>query len=250
MNENNPCGGPVDRDVSIILPTYNESGNILTLIDRIEASVPEGWRYSILVVDDNSPDGTYEIVRKRADVDPRVRAILRTEDRGFAKSIRHGIEQADTARIIVMDSDLTHDPLDIPRLLHVGEVYDIVSGSRFCAGGRMVDTFHYVASMLFNWGLRLLIGTQVQDNLGGYFTARREVILKLPVDAIFYGYGEYYFRLLHFAQHAGHSIVEIPSSYLLRGTGKSKSNWSRMIRTYSMAAIKLRMQTSRLNRTP
>jgi dolichol-phosphate mannosyltransferase len=188
-------------------------------------------------------------VRKRAECDPNVRAILRTDDRGFAKSIRHGIEQADSPRIIVMDSDLTHDPFEIPRLLHVGEVYDIVSGSRFCAGGRMVDMYHYLASMLFNWSLRLLIGTQVQDNLGGYFTARRDLIMKLPVDEIFYGYGEYYFRLLHFAQHAGHSIVEIPSSYLLRGTGKSKSNWFRMVRTYSMAAIKLRLLIWRLNRT-
>lgn len=241
-------GAAADKYVSIILPTYNECGNILPLIDRIEAAVPAGWRYRIIVVDDNSPDGTCNVVERRAEHDPNVRAIRRTEDRGFAKSIRHGIEQADSPRIIVMDSDLTHDPLEIPRLLHVGEVYDIVSGSRFCAGGRMVDSYHYVASMLFNWGLRLLIGTQVQDNLGGYFTARRDVILKLPVDDIFYGYGEYYFRLLHFAQHAGHSIVEIPSSYLLRGTGKSKSNWLRMIRTYSLAAIKLRVLIWQLNK--
>lgn len=249
MNQSNPKGAAAEKDVSIILPTYNEAGNILTLVDRIEAAVPEGWRYRILVVDDSSPDGTYDVVRKRAERDPNVRAILRTDDRGFAKSIRHGIEQADSPRIIVMDSDLTHDPLEIPRLLHVGEVYDIVSGSRFCAGGRMVDMYHYLASMLFNWSLRLLIGTQVQDNLGGYFTARRDLIMKLPVDEIFYGYGEYYFRLLHFAQHAGHSIVEIPSSYLLRGTGKSKSNWFRMVRTYSAAAIKLRLLIWRLNRT-
>ena len=112
-------------------------------------------------------------------------------------------------------------------MLHVGQIYDIVSGSRFCAGGRMVDTFHYVVSMLFNWSLRVLIGTQVQDNLGGYFTARRDVVLNLPVDEIFYGYGEYYFRLLHFAQYAGHSIVEIPSSYLLRGAGKASPTGSR-----------------------
>ncbi len=93
-----------------------------------------------------------------------------------------------------------------------------------------------------------MIGTQVQDNLGGYFTVHRNVVLKLPLDEIFYGYGEYYFRLLHFAQQAGCSIVEIPSSYLLRGTGKSKSNWMRMIRTYSLSAIKLRISIARSNR--
>ena len=119
MNQNSPSSAAAEKDVSIILPTYNEAGNILTLVDRIEAAVPEGWRYRIVVVDDSSPDGTYDIVRKRAEQDPNVKAILRTEDRGFAKSIRHGIEQADSPRIIVMDSDLTHDPLEIPRLLHV-----------------------------------------------------------------------------------------------------------------------------------
>lgn len=234
-----------DNSISIILPTYNEAGNILALIDKIEAAVPVGWRYEILVMDDNSPDGTFELARQRAEHDPNVKAIRRTSDRGFARSIRDGIERAHASRIIVMDSDLTHDPVEIPRLLHVGEIFDIVSGSRFCAGGRMVDTAHYVASMIFNWGLRILIGTQVQDNLGGYFTARRGAILKLPLDEIFYGYGEYYFRLLHFAQHAGYSIVEIPSSYMLRGTGKSKSNWLRMLRTYSLSAIRLRIRIAR-----
>jgi dolichol-phosphate mannosyltransferase len=234
-----------DNRVSVILPTYNEAGNILTLIDRIQAAVPAGWGYEILVMDDQSPDGTFELARQRSERDPTVKAVLRTANRGFAKSIRDGIERANGARIIVMDSDLTHDPAEISRLLHVGEMFDIVSGSRFCAGGRMVDTAHYIASMVFNWGLRVLIGTQVQDNLGGYFTARRSTILKLPLDEIFYGYGEYYFRLLHFAQHAGYSIVEIPSAYMLRGTGKSKSNWLRMIRTYSLAAIQLRIRIAR-----
>ncbi len=240
--------GRIPRNVSIILPTYNESGNIETLIDRITRAIPSAWDYEILVMDDNSPDGTYEIACKCAARDPKVKAILRTGERGFARSIRDGIERASSSTIVVMDSDLTHDPADIPKLLHVGEIFDFVSGSRFCAGGRMVDTAHYIFSMMFNWGLRLLIGTQVQDNLGGYFTARRDVVLSLPLDDIFYGYGEYYFRLLHFAQHAGYSIVELPSAYLLRGTGTSKSNWMRMIRTYSVAAIKLRVKISRLDR--
>lgn len=102
--------------------------------------------------------------------------------------------------------------------------------------------------MLFNWSLRLLLRTQVQDNLGGYFTARREMILQLPPNEIFYGYGEYYFRLLYFAQKAGHSIVEIPSAYLLRGTGTSKSNWLKMFWSYSLAAVRLRLSVPRRDR--
>jgi dolichol-phosphate mannosyltransferase len=242
MMQAEPWASDSPRSVSVILPTYNEAGNILPLINGIKAAMPDGWNYEILVMDDASPDGTLGVVQKAFPSDPSVRAILRTKDRGFAKSIHQGIEQARLERVIVMDSDLTHDPAEISRLLHVGEIYDIVSASRFCAGGRMVDTSHYLISMLYNWMLRLLLRTQVQDNLGGYFTARRSALLGLPADKIFYGYGEYYFRLLHFAQRAGMSIVEIPAWYLARGTGKSKSNWLRMIRTYTTAALALRLR--------
>lgn len=228
------------RSVSVVLPTYNESRNIVKLVGAVAANIPPGWEYQILVVDDNSPDDTLGAVNREFEDDPRVVPILRTEDRGFAKSIRTGIERASGERIVVMDSDLTHDPVEISKLLHVGDVYDFVSGSRFCAGGRMVDTTHYLLSMGYNWLLRLLIRTQVQDNLGGYFTTRREMLLGLPLDEIFFGYGDYYFRLLHFVQKSGYSIVEVPAAYLMRSEGMSKSNWGRMLVTYTLGAIRLK----------
>jgi dolichol-phosphate mannosyltransferase len=232
--------------VSIVLPTYNEVDNIVPLVRAIQAAVPQAVDYEILIMDDCSPDGTYEAVRREFVHDIRVKPLLRRHDRGFAKSIREGIERATGERVIIMDSDFTHDPREIPRLLHVGEVYDIVSGSRFCAGGRMIDTTHYVISMLYNWMLRLVLRTQVQDNLGGYYTARRLSLLALPLEEIFYGYGDYYFRLLHFAQRAGMSIIEIPAEYVPRATGKSKSNWLRMLATYTMAAVQLKWRIRRM----
>lgn len=234
------------RSVSVILPTYNESGNIVRLVTAVATNIPAGWDYQILVVDDNSPDDTLGAVKRAYSNDPRVVPILRTEDRGFAKSIRAGIERASGEHIVVMDSDLTHDPVEVPKLLHVGDMYDFVSGSRFCAGGRMVDTTHYLLSMGYNWLLRLLIRTQVQDNLGGYFTARREMLLSLPLDEIFFGYGDYYFRLLHFVQKSGYSIVEVPAAYLLRSEGNSKSNWWRMLVTYTLGAIRLKRRIQQM----
>jgi len=156
--------------VSVVLPTYNESGHIVDLVKNVIDNIPSGWEYEIFVVDDNSPDHTHDVVTNAFRDNPSVIAVLRTFDRGFAKSIRTGIERASGNQIIVMDSDFTHDPVEIPRLLQVGAVYDIVSGSRFCAGGRMMDTAHYLASMLYNWFVRIVIRTQIQDNLGGYFT--------------------------------------------------------------------------------
>jgi dolichol-phosphate mannosyltransferase len=234
--------------VSVILPTFNEAANIVDLVYAIKVAIPARWDYEVLVVDDSSTDGTYETVRKAFGSDNRVVPMLRAQDPGLAKSIRCGLESARGGRIIVMDSDFTHDPIEIPRLLHVGEVYDIVSGSRFCAGGRMGDVGHYISSMLYNWAIRVILRTQVQDNLGGYFTAHREALLKLPLDEIFFGYGDYYFRLLHFAQCARMSIVEIPAVYLPRTTGKSKSNWLRMILQYTTAAIRLKLRVWQIER--
>ena len=128
--------------VSVILPTYNESGNIVALVQEILKVMPTGIEPEVIVVDDNSPDQTFKIAEDAFAADPRVRVLLRTEDRGLAKSIRTGIEKATGDQVIVMDTDFTHDPQEIPRLLHVGIMYDIVSGSRFCSGGQgSIDVF-------------------------------------------------------------------------------------------------------------
>ena len=236
------------KSVSVILPTFNEVDNIATLVRAVGAAIPAGWQYEILVVDDNSPDGTFQAVQNAFADDVRVVPILRITNRGFANSIRAGLERATGVRVVVMDSDFTHDPVEIPRLLHVGEIYDIVSGSRFCSGGRMEDLGHYISSMLYNWIIRVVLHTQVQDNLGGYFTARRADLMRLPLDKIFFGYGDYYFRLLHFAQWERMSIVEIPAAYLRRTLGKSKSNMFRMVINYTIAAVRLRLQIRQMIR--
>lgn len=225
--------------VSVILPTYNESGNIVPLVNEIINSIPKSWDYEIIVVDDNSPDGTYFLVEQTFQVNHRVHPILRTIDRGFAKSIRTGLELARGTKVIVMDTDFTHQPVEIPRLLHISTYYDIVSGSRFCPGGNMQSTRHYLASFLFNLFIRLILRTQIQDNLGGYFIIDRKKLFSLPFDEIFYGYGEYFFRLLHFAQMNNLSIVEIPAYYQSRKSGKSKSGFFRMFYTYTSASLKL-----------
>src|SRR5262249_19003338 len=213
------------RKVSVVLPTYNEAGNIVRLVGAILAAAPAGWQPEIIVVDDNSPDGTHASVLAAYGQDARVQAVLRTTDRGFAKSIRAGIERSTGERIIVMDTDFTHDPVEIPRLLHVGEIYDLVSCSRFCAGGRMQDNAHYLASLLYNWLLRAILRTQVQDNLGGYFTITKRALERLPFDRIFFGYGDYFFRLIYFAEKSGYKIVEIPAEYKTRTAGRSKSSF-------------------------
>jgi len=229
--------------VSVILPTYNEAGNIIGLVEEILANIPSDVEPEILIVDDDSPDNTYTVAKNAFATNPAVRLILRTEDRGFAKSIREGIEQASGDFVIVMDTDFTHDPVEIPRLLHIARIYDIVSGSRFCAGGNMQDKTHYLSSLAYNWLLRAMLHTQLQDNLGGYFVMKRETILSLPLDEIFHGYGDYFFRLLYFAQRRGLKVIEIPAIYRVRTYGSSKSNFLKMLFSYSRAAMQLRLSS-------
>lgn len=227
----------------MILPTYNEAGNIIGLVEEILANIPSDVEPEILIVDDDSPDNTYTVAKNAFATNPAVRLILRTEDRGFAKSIREGIEQASGDFVIVMDTDFTHDPVEIPRLLHIARIYDIVSGSRFCAGGNMQDKTHYLSSLAYNWLLRAMLHTQLQDNLGGYFVMKRETILSLPLDEIFHGYGDYFFRLLYFAQRRGLKVIEIPAIYRVRTYGSSKSNFLKMLFSYSRAAMQLRLSS-------
>ena len=227
--------------VSVILPTYNEAGNIVELINQIIQSIPSDWGYEIIAVDDNSPDQTHQIVRNAFADNKNVVPVLRTKDRGFAFSIRCGIERATGNQILVMDTDFTHDPAEIPKLLHVGKIYDIVSASRFCAGGNMQDLRHYLASMGYNWFMRIILRTQVQDNLGGYFTITKNKLEQLPYDLVFFGYGDYFFRLLHYAQKMAMTIVEIPAQYRTRKEGASKSNFLKMLFAYTRAMLLLKL---------
>ena len=233
--------------LSVILPTYDESGNIVRLIETILRVVPDNWDCEIVVVDDDSPDGTYELVTRTFKDNPAVVALKRTADRGLAYSIRAGLEIATGDQFIVMGTDFTHDPVEIPKMLHLTEYFDIVSGSRFCAGGSMSSTRHYVASFSYNLILRVILRTQIQDNLGGYFTIKRKYLEGLPFDTIFYGYGDYFFRLLHYAQKKGLSIIEIPAHYHRREAGKSKSNFFRLLFSYSLAVIRFKLSYPRID---
>ena len=225
--------------VSVVLPTYNEAGNIVSLVEKILSVMPTGIQPEVIVVDDESPDNTYKIARQKFELVREVRIFRRTDDRGLAKSIRYGIEQATGDYVIVMDTDFTHDPAEIPRMIQVGEIYDIVSGSRFCAGGNMEEKAHYIASFIYNLILRIIIRTQVQDNLGGFFLIKRKNLKLLPFEKIFYGYGDYYFRMIYYAEKKNYSIIEIPTFYANRRKGKSKSNFIKLLFTYSCSAFRL-----------
>jgi dolichol-phosphate mannosyltransferase len=230
-------------EVSVIVPTYNEADSIVALVTDILRSAPHAGE--VVLVDDDSPDGTAARAREAFSGNARVRVIVRTTDRGFAKSIRTGIEAARAPLVLVMDSDFNHDPSDIPRLVGVSPYADIVSGSRFAPGGNMPDRSRYLASLLYNFAIRIVLRTQVQDNLCGFFVMRRELVLALPLDAIFFGFGDYFYRLIHFAQRRRYSIIEIPIVLGARRAGTAKSRAVRVFAQYTIALIRFRAKLGR-----
>ena len=235
------------RSVAVVIPTYNEAGNIVPLIEQIIQHVGAKYQLEVIVVDDSSPDGTARIALDRFVLDNRIRVIQRTEDKGLGSAVGHGMSLATSDVVVGLDADLTHNPSQIPDMVHVCERFDLVSGSRFAAGGSMQDKAHYFSSFVFNLWIRILLGTQIQDNLAGFFVVRRHVLDELPHEKIFFGYGDYFIRLLYFAQRSGSSVIEIPTHYTLRTSGSSKSNYLKMVWTYTSAVINLLVSSKRLS---
>lgn len=229
--------------VSVILPSYNERDNILGLISGIIRAVRsvKGWRVEIIVVDDNSPDGTAQAVRKQFG--SSVRLIVRKNKRGLADAIADGIGKAKGEVIIGMDADGNHDPVYIPELLRGLTSADLVVGSRFVRGGGMPGAWRYTTSWLFNRCLHLM-GFPVVDSTSGFYAIKTRLLRQLGLTGIYYGYGEYHLRLVWLAKRHGLRVAEIPVMYGNRTYGQSKSRLPIMLVTYTRTALQLIQQTT------
>ncbi|MEM7536689.1 MAG: glycosyltransferase [Chloroflexota bacterium] len=258
---------PLKPDVSIILPTYNERDNICDLIDAIcvelqaspndihPATHPK--QFEILVMDDNSPDGTAAVVRDRYNLGEdnvgalqemgmlylHVRTAENGQEKGLANSIIDGLQRATGHTLVVMDTDFNHDPAMIPQMVDLLRYYDLVIGSRFVMKGGMEDTGRYWASFAYNVFIRTLFHSQIQDNLSGFFAVRQERLFELQpdFDKIFYGYGDYFIRLLYVAWRSDWEILEVPVFYILRRHGDSKTGFWSIFQQYTRAVLKLRV---------
>ncbi|MHC4322201.1 MAG: glycosyltransferase, partial [Planctomycetota bacterium] len=174
---------------SVILPTFNEKGNIDDLIGEICTVLDrEKIVFEIIVVDDNSPDGTAESVREKFANDSRVRLFVRIEERGLATAIKYGIEQSKGDIIVTMDTDFNHNPRMLPQFIEFLKYYDMVIGSRFVLGGGMEDRFRYYCSAVYTIWLRFFLGIHIKDKLSGFFSIKKDYLKTLEMDSIFSGY--------------------------------------------------------------
>lgn len=222
--------------MSVVLPTYNERGNVGRLIRSVREAVADFFELEILVVDDDSPDGTAEVAK---DAGPGVRVVVRRGERGLASAVRRGIEEARGDVVVVMDSDFNHQPEVIPQMVDFLRYYDLVTGSRFTVGGGMEDRGRYLLSFCFNLFCRLVLRTNLQDHLSGFFAAERPRLLDLDRDGIFTGYGDYFIRMLWQWLRRGRSVLEVPVYYAARSEGESKTKFFRTFVRYTAAVLRV-----------
>jgi dolichol-phosphate mannosyltransferase len=228
--------------LSIILPTYNEKDSIVLLVDEILSILgKENIDHEIIIVDDNSPDGTYDHLLQSFSENPRIRPLLRKEEKGLATAILHGIRNATGDRILVMDTDFNHPPKLIPLLVKITDYFDIASGSRYVIGGGMDTSFgRYIGSNIFNKFIHYTLWVKTTDNLSGFYAFKKEILENTDLESIFYGYGDYYIRFLYVMQKQNKFILEVPVVYENRKGGLSKTNLKNEIIRYTRTVLKIR----------
>lgn len=209
--------------VFIMIPTYNESENIRSLLKLIlEIKAP----LEVVVVDDNSPDGTAAIVREIKESEPRVHLLFRECEKGrgsagiagFHYALDHGADA-----VIEMDADLSHDPKNIPEFIECIRMYDVVVGSRFVPGGRNVrrSFIRNFVTWAANRYIRLILKLKIRDATSGYRCFRREVLEALDMSSAISVGPAVVQELLYKSVMLGFSVHEIPITFVDRHRGIS-----------------------------
>jgi dolichol-phosphate mannosyltransferase len=234
----------------VVLPTYNERENLPNMVPAILA---QGEHFDVLVVDDNSPDGTGKLADDLATANTRVTVLHRSGKRGLGTAYVDGFKQA-LARgydfVFEMDSDFSHDPADLPRLLAAAQTADLIIGSRWVAGGgarnwSWLRTFISRGGSMF---ARFVLGLPISDLTSGFKCFRREVLASLNLDGI--GSNGYAFQVEvnYLCSLRGYRIAEVPITFVDRRVGKSKMSTGIVVEAMLMV-VKYRLYGARSERS-
>ena len=216
----------------LILPTFDEAENIEAIVRAalavLERAAPE--RHRILIVDDDSPDGTGRIADRLAAEHEAVEVLHRTVREGLGPAYLAGFARAldgGAGHILEMDSDFSHDPGDLARLLAAAQEADLVLGSRYVAGGGVSDwgRVRRLVSRGGSWYARKILGLDVRDLTGGFKCFRREVLEAIDLPTIRSRGYAFQVELTHRAINAGFRVVELPIVFRDRRLGRSKMTW-------------------------
>jgi len=212
--------------MSVILPTYNEKDNIEPLIEKTFQAL--GDAAEVIVVDDNSPDGTAKVVEGLSRSYARLRLLRRTAERGLVSALRAGVTMAQTDIVAWMDCDLSMPPALFSLFSEkIGEGYDMVFGSRFVEGGGVEiitgskDTvLAYLLSRALNAWVRAWLDPGIRDYTSGFVAVRKKVVEEIGLRG---DYGEYFIALAYLAKKRGYRLLEVPYISRPRRMGISKT---------------------------
>jgi dolichol-phosphate mannosyltransferase len=213
----------------LVLPTYNEAVNLEPFVEAVRGRLPASAR--ILVVDDNSPDGTGELADRLAERLDSVSVLHRNLKEGlgpaYVAGFRHALA-AGAGLVLEMDSDFSHDPAYLPRLLEAGERADLAIGSRYVDGGGVSDwsPLRRAVSRGGSAYARLVLGLEVRDLTGGFKCFRREVLEAIDLDSIESRGYAFQVEMTYRAIQLGFDVVEVPIVFRERRAGTSKMGGS------------------------
>jgi dolichol-phosphate mannosyltransferase len=209
----------------LVLPTYNEAANIAAIVAAARKSLPADAR--ILIVDDSSPDGTGEIADRLAAADPGIEVLHRADKEGLGPAYIAGFRRALVGGadfVLEMDSDFSHDPADLPRLLAAAGSVDLVIGSRYIAGGGVADWGPLRRAISRGGSLyaHLVLGLGVHDLTGGFKCFRRKTLEAIDLDAVSAKGYAFQIEMTYRAVEAGATVREVPIVFRDRQAGDSK----------------------------
>ncbi|HWO15360.1 MAG TPA: polyprenol monophosphomannose synthase [Solirubrobacterales bacterium] len=209
----------------LVLPTYNEAENIEPFVEAVRDKLPASAR--VLIVDDNSPDGTGRIADRLAAEHENVEVLHRPHKEGLGPAYIAGFRRAlagGAGLVLEMDSDFSHDPAYLPRLLEAAERADLVLGSRYVPGGGVSDwgALRRAVSQGGSAYARLVLGVGVRDLTGGFKCFRREVLEAIDLDTIEARGYAFQVEMTFRAIRAGFRVIEVPIVFRDRQAGTSK----------------------------
>lgn len=227
------------KKYSLILPCYNEYKNLRLLIPLIHKCFNKS-NYQIIIVDDDSEDFTIKNLKSEFKSNNKIKYILRKKNRSLGLSIKEGIKKSNGNIIIVMDTDFNHSPKDLKKMisLYNKNNYDLICGSRFIKDGFSTTRFRHFCSKIFNLFVNLITRGKFSDNMSGFFIIKKSFLNKM-LDKIFYGYGDFYIRLLFYMQKKEIRALEVPVKYEPRKFGQSKTKFVQILILYSFESVKL-----------
>jgi dolichol-phosphate mannosyltransferase len=212
------------RTALVVVPTYNELANLPVLT----AGLMEQPNLRLLVVDDQSPDGTGRLADQLAsEHSGRIRVLHRTGHRGLGRSYVDGLREALREPVDVicqMDADLSHDPAQLPALIAAADESDVVIGSRYVPGGRIVNwpLRRRLLSRFANAYVRAVTRLVVRDCTSGYRCWRRDALASLPLDRMTSDGYAFLVEMLYAAARRGCRVSEVPITFVERRLGESK----------------------------